>query len=721
MRIWGLAQRRNGARTQKAAQFAILIALAAMAADALHAQPQTPVFRTGADAVVLDIVVRDRRGRPIRDLAREEVVVLEDGQPREVMAFRLIEGHAPPAALESGPASPDPLRRITLVTLVFDRLTQGSRQLARKAALDFVAKEPPPGQWVSVFSLDDRLTLRQDFTRDREKLTQAIDRAMSSASLEGRAPLPAESREQPPTPAPAIVGDAPAAPSGGGSAAGAAAAQAAMDAIVGRVQAFADSAEQQQRGQSALFPLMALARAESALEGRKAVLFFSEGLAVPANLEEAFRNAISEANRANVSIYTVDARGLDTGRALAAAGAALDKAGRTSQQAMLKRGAGAVTIDEVMNTETAQSALQGHAQGVLEDLAESTGGFLIANSNDLRGGLDRIAGDLASYYEMAYTAQPGPFDGRFRKVEVKVARKGVTVQARAGYFALPPGDAAPLMPYELPLLAAAAATPAPHGFDYKVAAFRFQQTPRGRQHTLVVEVPTERLTIDEDRKTKRYALRFSVLALVRDPAGRVVERMSNDYPLEGPLERVAAIRRGQVIFKRQLWLPPGRYSLVTVARDHKSSRDSVQTVTIDTPVERAGVRVSSLAVIRRVDQAGAEPDAVDDPFRSGPMRIVPSLDTPISKGATSQISAYVVIYPDATLTGKPSLTFEFLEGDRVFGRSEAALPDPDEQGRIAYVASFPAAGFAPGHYTLRAVVRQGTGEDSTTAPFTVVP
>jgi VWFA-related protein len=694
--------------------------LVALGTGAVHAQP--PVFRTGADAVVLDIVVRDRRGRPVRDLARDEVVVLEDGQPRQVLAFRLVEGAAEPATLETGAASPDPLRRITLVTLVFDRLTQGARQLARRAALEFVAKELPPGQWVSVFTLDDRLTLRQDFTRDRAKLSQAIERAMAATTQEAAAPLPGASREQTPTPTAAIVGgDAPAAPPGGGAAAGAAAAQAAMDAVVGRIQAFTDSAEQQQRGQSALFPLMSLARAEAALEGRKAVLFFSEGFTVPPNLEEAYRNAISEANRANVSIYAVDARGLDTGRALAAAGAALEKAGRTSQQEMLKRGAGAVTMDEVMNTETAQSALQSHAQGVLEELAESTGGFLIANSNDLRVGLDRVTGDLASYYEMAYAPQAGPFDGRFRKVEVKVTRKGVTVQTRAGYFALPPSDAAPLMPYELPLLAAAAASPAPHAFDYKVAAFRFQQTPRGRQHTLVVEVPTERLTIAEQQKTKRYSLRFSLLALVKDASGRIVERLSNDYPLEGALDRLPALRRGLVVFKRQVWLPPGHYTVVTVARDHGSGRDSVQELPLDTPDERDGVRVSSLAVIRRVDQAGAEPDAVEDPFRTGPMRIVPSLDTPISKGATNQISAYVVIYTDPKTPGKPALTFEFLEGERVFGRSDAALPDADEQGRITYVASFPASGFAPGHYTLRAIARQGAVDDRTTTPFTVVP
>jgi hypothetical protein len=147
----------------------------------------------------------------------------------------------------------------------------------------------------------------------------------------------------------------------------------------------------------------------------------------------------------------------------------------------------------------------------------------------------------------------------------------------------------------------------------------------------------------------------------------------------------------------------------------------VQTLPIDTPEERAGVRVSSLAVIRRVDQAGPDPDAVDDPFRTGPMRIVPSLDTPISKGATSQIPAYVVIYPDQAAGAKPTLTFEFLENDRVFGRSETPLPEPDAQGRIGYVASFPADGFAPGHYVLRAIVRQGSSEDQATVPFTVIP
>ena len=60
-----------------------------------HANGQTagpPVFRTGTTAVLLDIVVRDKRGHPMRDMRQDEITVVEDGAPREVKSFRLIEG-----------------------------------------------------------------------------------------------------------------------------------------------------------------------------------------------------------------------------------------------------------------------------------------------------------------------------------------------------------------------------------------------------------------------------------------------------------------------------------------------------------------------------------------------------------------------------------------------------------------------------------------------------
>jgi len=702
---------------------ATTVTLAAQAGTP-QAPPAQPVFRTGTTAVMLDIVVRDKRGRPIRDLRQDEISVLEDGVAREVKTFRLVEGAPADAAVsaapvEAGVVQPDPLRRITLVSLVFDHLTQNGRKMALKAAQDYLKKPMPPGQWTAVFTLDNRLRMQHDFSRDTPALLAAVDRA-NTAIKEDAAALPGASREKSkPTDF---------ASPGSGEIGAAGSATAGQDAIetqfrdtVERMQTLATSVETSQRGHATFYPLMALAKAQAGLEGRKAIVFFSEGLQVPTSVEEAFKAAISEANRSNVSIYTVDARGLDTSRDLAAAGAALDKAGRVSQGAMAKRGAGGTSMDEVQNDDLVLSTFHANTQAALRELAEDTGGVMVANTNDLGKGLDRVTTDLSSYYEIAYVPQGGEADGKFRSIEVRVARKGVDVTSRSGYFALPATDTAPILPYELPLLAAAATTPPPHAFDFQVGAFRFHDTPQGRQFTLVAEVPIGGLTVKEDKKTKQYNLRFNVMALVKDANGGVVERLSNSYPLEGPIENLPGIQRGNVIFKRQLWLKPGRYTLTTVVRDQEGDKTSVRQVPLRVFPEAPGIDISTVAVIKKIDKAGDQADAVEDPFRSGPMRIAPSLSTPISKAENSQISAFVVLYPDKAMNDAPALTIEFAQGAKVIGHSSPALEAPDAQGRIAYVATFPTEGFAPGTYELRAIARQGASQDETRTTFTVVP
>jgi VWFA-related protein len=685
-----------------------------------------PVFRTGTTAVLLDIVVRDRRGRPVRDLRQDEIAVLEDGVPRELKAFRLVEGTPMAAGVgavpQPGVSQPDPLRRITLVSLVFDHLSQNGRKLAQKAAHDYLTKPMAPGQWVAVFSLDNRLHMIQDFTRDPAQLAAAIDRGAAMAMRENAASLPGESRERPREANQELAQVA------SGQAGAGAPANPGQDPVekqfretIQRMQTLATAIETTQRGHATLYPLMALAKAQGALEGRKAILFFSEGLQVPPSVEEAFQAAISEANRANVSVYTIDARGLDTGRDLQAAGAALDKAGRVSQQAMAKQGADGTSMEEVLNDELVLTSLRANTQSSLRELAESTGGVMVANTNDLGKGLERVTSDLASYYEIAYVPQGGEADGKFRKIEVKVARKGVDVTSRSGYFALPATDTAPIMPFELPLLAAAAATPAPHAFDFQLGAFRFHDTTHGRQFTLVAEIPVATLTVNEDKKTKRYNLRMNVMALVKDANGGIVERLSNTYPLEGPLENLPAIQRGNVVFKRQLWLAPGRYTLTTVVRDQNADKVSVRQVPIRVYPESPGVDVSTVAVVKRVDKASDQADAVEDPFRSGPMRIVPGLATPISKAANSQISAFVILYPDKAMSDPASLTIEFAQGSTVIGRATPTLDAPDKDGRVSCVATFPAEGFAPGTYELRAIARQGASQDESRTTFTIVP
>ena len=101
------------------------------------------------------------------------------------------------------------------------------------------------------------------------------------------------------------------------------------------------------------------------------------------------------------------------------------------------------------------------------------------------------------------------------------------------------------------------------------------------QHTVHVEVPLDQLTFEEDRSTRTYALRFTVMAMVRGANGEIVERLSDAFPLEGPLERLPALKRGRLVFKRQLWLAPGHYTVVAVARDQATERSSVQAMELD--------------------------------------------------------------------------------------------------------------------------------------------
>jgi len=169
-----------------------------------------------------------------------------------------------------------------------------------------------------------------------------------------------------------------------------------------------------------------------------------------------------------------------------------------------------------------------------------------------------------------------------------------------------------------------------------------------------------------------------------------------------------------------VWLPPGRYTIWTIARDQATERSSVRSLPIDVPELSGGIRLSDLSVIRSLDPAGSADDLVEDPFRTGGMRVVPNLDQPISKAANRQISAYLTIYPEAG-AGEPALSFEFTRDGVVVGRSAAELPTPDETGRIKYVASFPTEIFAAGRYELRAVATQGAHAATSVAAFLLIP
>ena len=733
-----MAPRRSG--------FVVPFVLVLTAGAALPDEP--PAFGTGVQLVALDLVVRDRGGNAIRDLRSDEVEVYEDGVRQPVSEFRavpsareaLAEGPAavvpesvPAFRSVTGPSPARPRGRVNLVALVFDQLSVEGRRLASKAARDLLGAQLDPDAFVAIFRVDGRLMLVEGFTRERAGLLESIDGAtlgnapafVSGAQAMGGAvgasgnggdPLqrgydsrvlrPAHSAGDPDAGTP-MDGD------------GALTPERKMANVTLDILRTAEEAERTLRGNRSLDGLLAVVHGLRDLPGRKTLVYFSEGLQVPPWLDDPFRALASEANRASVSIYSVDVRGLRVAGHMDDAHALLDQAVMTSGSQRLSGGAWhGVTREQARQFETVEATLRMNAQGTLDDLSKATGGFLIGDSNDLGLGLRRLGEDTRHYYELAYAPSDPRLDGRFHRVSVKVKRSGASVQSREGYFAIPHAVGEPVYGYEGPLLTALAARRPPRAFDHQSAVFRFEADAGRVQHALVVAAPLARVTFRRDESAGLYLGRVSVLALVKNERGDIVEKVGQDYVIEGRLADLDATRQRRVSFVRRVALPPGTYSVETAVRDGLADRTGCSVTRLVVAPVAPGVRLSSV-----VGLAGAMPatgEDRDDPFRVGQVRMTPDLGGRLHAEAGSDgLAVYYVVYAQPGATEPPQMTLEVDRAGHVVRRGKVALPAADAGGRIPYVAKVPVAALAPGEYTLRLSVTQGASTATEEAPLQV--
>jgi VWFA-related protein len=678
------------------------------------------VFRVDTEVVLLDVVVRDRKGRSVRDLRADEIEVYEDGVRQQVGSFRFLDSRAIGEALEDAQAAPPvgafaPLppppkpgetRHLNLVTLLFDQLGPSGRGTARKAALSFLELENRPDVYVSVFQIGESLRLLQQFTTDREAVRHAVQFATGQLDTQY---TPATDRlAHAAAQANALRDQLQALTSAGG--AGPTAAQIGQEVDMANMAVNAlrmtDTLQREQQGHSSLFSILSLARQQQPLAGRKTILFFSEGLQAPPTLDHVLLAAISEANRANVSVYAVDARGLTTTSDTAAARATLDEAIATSTRQQMLRGFRLFTREEMLISDTAESALRMDTIATLEQLAESTGGLMISHTNDVRTGIARAVGDLRGYYEVAYSPANLEFDGRFRKIALKVTRPGVSVQTRSGYFAMPPGEGAATFSYEVLLAKALRSPDPPHDLPMSTRSFRFGPEPGGQRYTVVLELPLDGVQFEKDKDPSFERAHFSFMGVLRTPWGAVAEKFSQDAPLWLPRKRHDELKHGNAVFMRSFTLPEGRYSLETAVMDRQSGRTSVDQSRLSVNPGRSAFGLSSLAVVKRTERVPKGALASDDPFRAGDARIVPWV-TEAELGQGQEVGLFFVAYLPAGLAEKPQITLEFYRDTQPVGQAQPDLPPADAQGRIPYVVSLPPGRFPPGHYEVRAELSAG--------------
>jgi VWFA-related protein len=698
---------------------------------------EPPVFAVQTATVVVDVVVRDRKGRLVRDLTASDFEVYEDGDRQTIGSFRVVDNPAPgsgaaaapapqpeaPAASPGAPAAnAAPESSPCVLAFVFDRLTPNARKVAEKAALTYTDKGYVAGDLVGVFTIDLALRTLQPFTNDVEKIQQALRQAGSQANTSFASDRD-EARRR--TEAIMRADDTLAGLGGqGSSAAGEAAmvaSQQAFDQLQTNMLRTFDTLERDQQGMATTHGLLAVVNGLRVIPGRKTVVFFSEGLALPASVLPQFRTVIASANRANVSVYAIDAGGLRTESGTKEARDELVQQSQARLRQVEAGGATMATTRGAMNKglEHAEDMLRQNPESGLGQLAQATGGFLVRDTNDAREGFSRITEDMRFHYVLNYSPTDDRFDGRFRTIAVKVRRPGMEVQSRKGYYAVRPEYVLPVRSYEAPALAHLDRSPRPSAFPVHMAALSFPEPEGPGIAPVLVSLPGTAVAWAPDGKGGQRT-DFTVVVRVKDERGREADRLSQQYLLNVSSAKLEAARRGDILFYREALLVPGRYTTEAVVYDAIAGTASVCTSPLEVPRAEAGaVRLSSLMLVQRVEKLTPSEQGGKNPLHYGEAMLYPSMGEPFRKSATPAVGFYFTVQgtKDAPAAGKAVI--ELRQGQRTLASLPAELPAPDAAGRTQYAGSLPLKSLPPGQFTLRVSVASGASTGIREAPFTV--
>jgi VWFA-related protein len=709
--------------TQRRACLTASLLLIALAVPPGHAQQRaTGVVNTGVTAVLVDIVVRDKKGQPVRDLAQSDFEVLEDGVPQTTTSFTPVlenatssDASAPaapatvPSSAAAGPIAPPVNPGPTVTALVFDRLSPEARRLAVRAAQEYFGSKEEAPHYVGIFSIDLGLTPYAPFTRSTRVLRQALEKLSTRASASFNSPEQREQKANADRQAASAAGAASAQQPASGPGASQAMGTGAGDLGLAQMQSDMiqgfDLMERDQQGYSTTNGLYAVIGALRRLPGRKSLVLFSEGIAIPPAVYRLFLGVIDAANRANVSIYAMDAAGLRAESEQAKIRDEVNKAAGTGINTSYASGRTNAPLTKSL--ENNEDVLRQDPHTGLGELTQDTGGLLFEHTNNLRQGFDRIETDQRNYYLVGYTPTNDRYDGHFRTIEVRVKRPGLTIAARKGYFAVRDPGGVPINPWEAPALGALEQKPVPNAFPVRAGALLFPERDRPGLTPVVVDLATAPLTFQPAEDGANYTSDFAVLVRFLDQQNQVVRKVSQHYELRGPIAEMSRAKNGEVLFYREPELPPGLYSMETVVYDTPSGKASVRfsTVEIGKP-DPTKLRLSSLVLVKRAEKVPEKDRRADNPLLVNDVVLYPNLGEAVSKAA-KEVGFYFAVYPGKT-GAAPESSIELLLNGKVLAELPLPMGPADASGRIQQVGRLPLDQLAPGTYDLRAIVKQGT-------------
>jgi VWFA-related protein len=406
-----------------------------------------PTLRERANLVIVDVVVTDARHQPVLSLKRDQFTLIEGRTPQVLKGF---EEHTAPTGPELAKFPPYPKLPPGIFTnyvpapsdgtalnvLLLDSLNTplDAQQYLRQQLLDFV-KHEKPGTSVAIFGLSSQLVMLQGFTSSPDILQRAIASQHGKGSIlladpNGGAgfddsPADLAAQNQPPTP-PSVENTGP-----------------DLNSVVANLQTFEDVVQNFQtrvRAEYTLDAMNELARYLASIPGRKNLIWFSgafpinilptsdggaDPFAAQVNMEAEYRETTDLLARAQVSVYPVDARGLQVAPMYSA------------QQKGSRYSANPANFNKDLNT--FQSGNTAEHQ-TMSAMAQDTGGEAFFNTNGLSQAVASAIENGSNYYTLAYTPTDKNYNGDFRRIEVKLAAAGYTLSYRHGYYADDPDN-----------------------------------------------------------------------------------------------------------------------------------------------------------------------------------------------------------------------------------------------------------------------------------------
>jgi VWFA-related protein len=443
------------------------------------------------------------------------------------------------------------------------------------------------------------------------------------------------------------------------------------------------------------------------IPGRKALVEFTGGITQTGEENRAeLRAATDAANRADVSIYSIDARGMFA----TPPGGDVTTAAATGTSMF----SGAAVYHQTDQREDSRDTLA--------TLSTDTGGRAFFDLGDLSDAFPKIEEENGGYYLVGYNLPPeAKRDGRWHAVNVKVNAPGAHVRYRNGYYA--PRDFQHLEKEDREQqLADAMNSPNPSvelPIAVETAMFRLSDT----QVYVSISAKLSSSALDWAQKHNLHEAAFDFAAEVRTPSGQNAAALRDTITVHLDEQQFQQVHQSNLVYQGGVVLAPGTYQLKFVARENESGKVGTFEQQLVVP-QRAATRMTLSSVLLssqlvpveksadvQTKTLGTRANLAATPLEMAGERIVPS----VTRYFTQQQTLYVFFQAYYPEKAEKSETFDAgtLRAGLVFFRggvqiNATPLLAPTEVDANTHTASFrislPLAKLPTGRYTVQAVV-----------------